>query len=147
MGGVLDGDGIEALSLEFGVASTLYLGAEDVIKLRTALDEHALAPETLLCVLGRLKMLPLTRELCGSTAIDEHVFALREHADGGVAAVAARIVETWAAQLQREPRKSAVPKVQKVPPKPKCKACAGQKRPHSCGDKGKAACTRVSEEQ
>ena len=90
----------------------------------------------LLRVLARLKMVPLTRDLCDSTAIDKHVGALREHADGCVSALAVRMVETWAVQLAREPHKSAAPK---PPPKPKCKACAGQNRAHTCGEKGRVA--------
>ena len=69
-----------------------------------------------------------------------HVDALCKHADGVVTALAVRIVETWETQLEREPRKSAAAK---PPPKPKCKACAGQKRQHTCRDKGKAARARV----
>ena len=65
--------------------------------------------------IAQLKMVPLTRELCDNTTIDKHVDALREHADGGVSALAVRMVETCAVQLAREPHKSAAPK---PPPKP-----------------------------
>ena len=143
MGGVTDGDDLTALSNTFGVSSTLYLGAPDVLKLRAALDEHAEAPATLRRVLARLKLVPLTRDLRDSTRIDESVSALTTHADGEVSGLAARIVEAWAMQLAREPRKSAAPRAL---PKPKCKACAGQKRSHTCGEKGKAVRARMTED-
>ena len=117
------------LSNELGVSATLYLGAEDVLKLRALLESSD--ESKTLRVLERLKSVPMTRELRNSTRIDESVAYLRDSTEGLVSALAARIVEVWEGQMAKEaPQPKPKPAV--LPPK-ECPACRGQHRAHTCG--------------
>ena len=122
------------LSNELGVAATLYLGAEDVLKLRKALDVCSEEQQTLR-VLERLKTVPLTRELRDSTRIDESVAGVRDRTDGLVSALASRIVEVWEAQLAKEVWEAQLAREaqQKAPTAPK--PCRGQHKAHTCSKK------------
>jgi hypothetical protein len=124
LGGVTDA---QVLSRELGVAATLYLGAEDVLRLRAALERHTEAPEALRRVLERLSSVPLTHELRGSTHINDAVDALRTHTDDGVRTLATRIMSAWERQLAREsqPRSRST--------QPSCRACSGRHVAHTCG--------------
>ena len=115
------------------MAATLYLGAEDVLKLRALLESSD--ESNTLRVLERLKSVPMTRELRDSTHIDESLIYLRDSTEAGlVTALAARILEVWEGQIAKEaPQPKPKPA---APPLKECPACRGQHRAHTCG-KGK----------
>lgn len=82
-----------------GVANTLYLGEEDLRRLRSTIEENEADRETLLRVLRRLSAVPITRECLEETCIGVAVGRLRRHADAAVSDLAERIVRVWKGQL------------------------------------------------
>ena len=82
-----------------GVATSLYLGEEDLIRLRDTLDDSRDDDQTLLTVLKRLSAMPITRACLESTRIGVSVGHLRKHRTKEVADFAERIVGVWKRQL------------------------------------------------
>ena len=145
------------LSDSLGVSSALYLGANDMLKLKAMLEEPD-APAQVLRVLRRLSMVPMTIQLNNSTDMLEFMVLLstddtvqaavqagvEEAAE--VAALAARVVSVWEVQLVDERKQREVSarhvgrqkadadsgKAKKKPKDPSCRACQGQHRAHTC---------------
>jgi hypothetical protein len=133
--------GVAEPDASLGVSTALYLGAEDVLKLRASLTEHADAPAEQLRVLNRLASVPMTRELCNNTRIDEAVAQLHACPADDVRALAERVSSAWVTQLREERQQrerkaqqaqAAAPKAPKRPRGGSCPACAGQHRAHTC---------------
>ena len=140
--------GVAAADDSLGVATTLYLGKDDVIKLRDRLADMvcpANAGSTrqapaMLKVLRRLSTMPLTCALRDETSICETVAALHIHREPDVAELAKSISAMWEKQLAEEQRQKELAAARRAPappPPPKeplgCPACRGQKRAHTCG--------------
>ena len=83
------------------VATTLYLGEQDLLRLKTTL-ETSTEPTALLRVLRRLSTVPCTRQCLESTRIGVAVGHLRRHADDEVKALAEAIVGVWKRQIKEE---------------------------------------------
>lgn len=92
------------------VPTTLYLGEDDILRLRGTL-ETATEREDILRVLRRLSAMPCTRQVLESTRIGVAVGHLRSrHADEEVRSLAERIVSVWKRQLKEHAaQKQAVP--------------------------------------
>ena len=97
MSGVMDYRD-EGAHTDLEVPTTLYLGAEDIARLKRRLEETTDRDE-LLPVLRRLSAMPCTRSLLASTRIGVTVGGLRKHPDYEVQDLASRIVKVWKAQL------------------------------------------------
>ena len=85
-----------------GVATTLYLGEEDLAKLKDRINAAVEAgdDETVLTVLKRLSAMPVTRACLESTRIGVSVGHLRRHTTAEVRDLAGRIVDVWKRQLK-----------------------------------------------
>ena len=84
------------------VPSTLYLGEEDLLRLKETLEDARSGHETLMTVLRRLSTVPCTRRSLESTRIGVAVGHLRRSSDVEVADLAARIVTVWKRQVKEE---------------------------------------------
>ena len=93
---------VEGLS---DIPSTLYLGQEDVEKLRGMLNEASARGDSgaLKAVLRRLSGMPTTRAQLQATKIGVTVGHLRKHDDKAVSDLASRLVRVWKAQLKEQP--------------------------------------------
>ena len=85
-----------------GVATTLYLGDEDLQRLKATLEDQMSGREDLLRVLRRLSAVPCTRSMLEHTRIGVVVGHLRKHADVEVSDLAGRIVGVWKRQVKEE---------------------------------------------
>ena len=147
MAGVHD---ITALSDALGVSSSPYLGANDVRKLMKIIDDATDYTQAE-PALHRLSMARVTIALDRATSILASVSLYREdealqvavHAGhveaASVVQLCTRIVATWRAQLEEERRQRQPPPqpAGKPGPKPrfrdpKCRACNGAHRAHTC---------------
>ena len=81
------------------VPTTLYLGEEDIARLRSTL-EVATERDDMLKVLRRLSAMPCTRQVLETTRIGVTVGHLRKHADEEIRGLAERIVAVWKRQLK-----------------------------------------------
>ena len=141
---------MRALSDELGVSSALYLGASDMRKLRDIISDTSEYTQTERA-LHRFSMMPMTIVLDRNTSMVEFVSelqtdeALQLAVQAGdvqaahISHLCARIVSVWRAQLAEERRQRQPPPqpVGKPGPKlrfkdPKCRACNGAHRTHTC---------------
>ena len=147
MAGVQD---IITLSDALGVSSAPYLGAHDVRKLLTMIDDATDYMQTE-PALRRLSMAHATLALNRTTSMVASLSLFREdeavkmavqagHVEAvSIVRLCTRIVETWQAQLAEECRQREPPPqpAGKPGPKPRfkdpnCAACRGRHRPHTC---------------
>ena len=84
-----------------GIPSTLYLGEDDVNRLKARLEDatNRQCPSDHLVLLKRLSGMPCTRPLLEATQIGVTVGRLKKSTDSEVAELATRIVRVWKGQL------------------------------------------------
>lgn len=147
MAGVLN---VRALSDDLGVSSALYLGAQDMRKLRDMISNASEYKQTER-PLHRLSMMPMTLMLDRNTRMVEFVSellaaeTLQAAVRAGdveavhIAQLCARIVSAWRAQLEEERRQRQPPPQPDGKPGPKlrfkdptCPGCKGRHRTHTC---------------
>ena len=147
MAGIVD---VCALSDKLGVSSALYLGAHDIHKLLTMIDDATdyMQAEP---VLRRLSMVHLTLALDRATSMVASVSLYQEdealqmavragHVEAAsVLQLCTHIVATWESQLAEERRQRQPPPQPDGKPGPKprfrdpaCSACKGAHRKHTC---------------
>ena len=92
-----------------GVPTTLYLGVEDVRRLREQLCEATAGSDTdlMLIILRRLSAMPCTLPLLTRSGIGKTVGKLRKHSDETVKELAIRLVKVWKKQLADHASKPA----------------------------------------
>ena len=105
------GGAADSTTLLEGIPSTLYLGEDEVNRLKERLEDATTreCPSDHLVLLRRLSGMPCTRPLLEATQIGVTVGKLRKSADQQVAELAGRIVRVWKGQLaeHREQTKGA----------------------------------------
>ena len=104
LAGVVD---YSASASELDVPSTLYLGEEEVERLKARL-EAADGPEEQMPILTRLSAMPCTRQLLEKTKIGVTVGHMRKSADPEVAKLCERLVKVWKGQLQEHRSQNAL---------------------------------------
>lgn len=84
-----------------GVPNTLYLGVEDVIRLRDQLSQAVSQDDldVVIAVLKRLSAMPCTLQLLKRSEIGVTVGKLRKHTDASVSELSTRVVAVWKRQI------------------------------------------------
>ena len=89
-------------SVESTVPTTLYLSADDLLRLKETLESSTTNRDGILRVLRRLSTVPCTRQVLESTRIGVCVGHLRRHSDSEISELAARIITVWKRQVKEE---------------------------------------------
>ncbi|KAL1530662.1 hypothetical protein AB1Y20_001562 [Prymnesium parvum] len=107
------------------VPMTLFLGIEDVIRLRdslfSAVDTDDLV--AIASILKRLSAMPGTRKLLERSGIGRPVGKLRKHKDAAISAQAKRLVAVWQRQIKGQP-----PSARRAVPPPQAAAAGSPSR-------------------